>query len=234
MTGETTPVVFAAGQLLTRAVWAPQADALADRAQVFADNRADDTIAGMAERLLAAAPPRFDLAAHAMGGFVAFEVMRRAPDRVRRLVLMSTLAPADTPVQTARREGYLRLVEAGRFDEVVEERIPILVHPDRRSDQALIGAARAMAADTGAEAFLRQQRAIMGRADSRPSLSAIACPTLLVMGRQDGIVTEAHQDEMAAAIPGARLEIIEACGHLATLERPEAVNALLRGFLDAD
>lgn len=233
MSAEMTPAVFASGQLLTRAVWAPQAAALGDRAQVFADNQSDDAIEAMAERLLAASPARFDLVAHAMGGFVAFAVMRRAPGRVRRLALLSTLAPADTPVQTARREGYLRLVEAGRFAEVVEERIPILVHPDRRADADLIGAARAMAADTGPEAFLRQQRAIMTRADSRPGLAAIACPTLLVMGRQDGIVTQAHQEEMLA-IPGARLEIVEGCGHLATLERPEAVNGLLRAFLDAD
>ena len=232
MAEATTPVVFAAGQLLTEQVWTPQRAALADRALVFADNRSDDTIAGMAERLLAAAPERFDLVSHAMGGFVAFEAVRRAPHRVRRLVLMSTLAPADTPVQTARREGYLRLVEAGRFDTVVEERLPILLHPDRRQDADLIAAARSMAAETGAETFLRQQRAIMGRADSRPGLAAIAAPSLIVAGRQDGIVTQAHQDEMATGIPGARLEMIDECGHLATLERPEAINRLLRDFLD--
>ncbi len=232
MTDEPTPVVFAAGQLLTRAVWAPQSAALIDRAQTFADNAADETIAGMAERLLAAAPERFDLIAHAMGGFVAFEVMRRAGHRVRRLALLSTLAPADTPVQTARREGYLRLVEAGRFEAVVEERLAILLHPDRRADADLVARVRRMAADTGAETFLRQQRAIMTRANSRPGLAAIGCPTLLVMGRQDGIVTQAHQDEMLAAIPGARLEIIEDCGHLASLERPETVNRLLSAFLD--
>ncbi|MDR3513018.1 MAG: alpha/beta fold hydrolase [Caulobacteraceae bacterium] len=227
------PVVFASGQLLTPAAWAPQARALADRPLVFADNRSDETIAGMAERLITAAPARFDLVAHAMGGFVAFEVMRRAPQRVRRLVLLATLAPADSPAQTARREGYLRLVEAGRFAEVVEERLPILLHPDRRANEALIGTVRAMAAETGAEAFLRQQRAIMSRPDARPGLSAIARPTLLVMGRQDGIVTQAHQDEILAAIPGARLEVVEDCGHLSTLERPQAVNALLAGFLAA-
>jgi pimeloyl-ACP methyl ester carboxylesterase len=227
-----TPVVFAAGQLLTRALWAPQSQTLADRPQVFADNAADETIAGMATRLLAAAPDRFDLAAHAMGGFVAFEVMRRAPERVRRLVLLATLATADAPAQTARREGYLRLVEAGRFAAVVEERLPILIHPDRRGDAALVAEARRMAAETGAEAFLRQQRAIMTRPDSRPGLSAIRQPTLLVMGRQDGIVTRAHQDEMLAALPDARLEVVEACGHLSTLERPEAVNGLMAAFLD--
>ena len=80
--------------------------------------------------------------------------------------------------------------------------------------------------------FLRQQRAIMARADSRPSLAAIACPTLIVWGRQDGITTKAHQQEMAAAIPGARLEVVEDCGHLATLEKPHTVSRILGGWLE--
>jgi pimeloyl-ACP methyl ester carboxylesterase len=185
----------------------------------------------MAAAILKDAPPRLSIVGHAMGGFVAFEMLRQAPARIDRLVLMSTLASADLPAQTARREGYLRLVEAGRFDEVVEERLPLLLSPARRSDAELVGAARAMAAATGPDAFLRQQRAIMGRADSRPSLSAIAHPTLILFGRQDGIVTLAHQAEMRDAIPGARLEILEDCGHLMPLEQPVRVNALLAGFL---
>jgi pimeloyl-ACP methyl ester carboxylesterase len=88
-----------------------------------------------------------------------------------------------------------------------------------------------MAAETGPEAFLRQQRAIMSRPDSRPGLGAIASPTLILFGRQDGIATLAHQEEMAAAIPGARLEILEDCGHLPTLEQPARVNALLAEWL---
>lgn len=225
-------VVFASGQLLTDAVWAPQVTALSpDHDLRIADHTRDDTIAGMAERLLAAAPPRFHLIAHAMGGFTAFEVMRRQPERVESLVLIATLAPNDGPAQTERRQGYIRLVEAGRFDEVVEERIPILVHPDRRGDAALLAIIRNMAADTGAETFLRQQRAIMTRPDSRPDLAAIRTPTLLIRGDQDGITTEAHQTELLDGIAGSRLEIIEGCGHLPTLERPEAVNGLLRGWL---
>lgn len=231
----TRPVVMlVSGQLLTAETWTPQIAALSGRFDLrLADHGRDETIGGMADRLLAEAPERFDLVAHAMGGFVAFEVLRKAPGRVRSLALMATLAPNDGPAQTERRQGYIRLVEAGRFDEVVEERIPILVHPARREDEAILAVVRRMARETGAETFLRQQRAIMSRADSRPSLAAIPCPTLLVWGRQDGIATEAHQQEMLSAIPGARLEVIEDCGHMATLEKPRTVSALLADWLTA-
>ena len=234
MSETPTPVVLVSGQLLTDAFWTPIISALGHRTTfIIADHTKDETIAGMAARLLADAPPVFDLVAHAMGGFVAFEVMRQAPTRVRRLVLMSTLAPNDGPAQTERRQGYIRLVESGNFAGVVEERIPILLHPDRRSDETMLAAVRGMALDTGAETFLRQQRAIMSRADSRPSLAAIPCPTLLIWGREDGITTKAHQDEMLAAIPDIRLEIIEHCGHLLTLERPAETVLILEDWLGA-
>lgn len=227
-------VVFAAGQLLTHECWGPQVAALAaDYDLRFSDHTRDETIAGMAVRLLAEAPPRFHLVAHAMGGFTAFEVMRQAPERVKSLVLMATLAPNDGPAQTERRQGYIRLVEAGQFAGVVEERIPILVHPARREDPPLLSVVRRMAADTGPETFLRQQRAIMGRADSRPSLAGINVPTLVIRGAQDGITTLAHLDEIMAGIPGARLEVIDDCGHLPTLEKPATVNRLLSEWLTA-
>lgn len=233
MAAATRPaVVLVSGQLLTAACWAPQIAALSPEFDIrIADHGRDDSIGAMAARLLAEMPERFDLVAHAMGGFVAFEVLRRAPQRVRSLALLSTLAPADQPAQTERRQGYIRLVEAGRFDAVVEERVPILLHPARREDEGLLAVVRHMAQDTGAERFLGQQRAIMARADSRPSLPAIACPTLLIWGRQDGIATEAHQTEMLAAIPDCRLTVIEDCGHLVTLEKPATVNALLADWL---
>ena len=225
-------VVFASGQLLTAEVWAPQAAALAPSYDlVFSDHGRDDTIAGMAARLLAEAPPRFHLAAHAMGGFTAFEVMRQAPERVASLVLIATLAPNDGPAQTERRQGYIRLVEDGRFAEVVEERIPILLHPARREDAPLLTIVRRMATETGAARFLGQQRAIMSRPDSRPSLAAIAVPTLLIRGEQDGITTQAHQDEMLAGVPGARFIAIEDCGHLPMLEKPVTTNRILTEWL---
>jgi pimeloyl-ACP methyl ester carboxylesterase len=232
MTASRPSVVFASGQLLTAEVWAPQAAALApDYDLTFSDHGRDDTIAGMAARLLAEAPPSFHLLAHAMGGFTAFEVMRQAPERVASLVLIATMAPNDGPAQTERRQGYIRLVEDGRFAEVVEERIPILVHPARREDAPLLSVVRRMAADTGASRFLGQQRAIMGRADSRLSLGAIAAPTLLIRGEQDGITTQAHQDEILAGVAGSRLEAVEDCGHLPTLEKPLTTNRLLAAWL---
>lgn len=225
-------VVFASGQLLTVDCWAPQAVALADDYDLrFADHARDETIAGMAARLLDEAPDRFHLVAHAMGGFTAFEVLRRAPERVISLVLIATLAPNDGPAQTERRQGYIRLVEDGRFAEVVEERIPILVHPARREDAPLLTVVRRMAADTGAETFLRQQRAIMTRPDSRPSLGAIGVPTLVIRGAQDGITTPAHADEIVAGIANARFEEIPDCGHLPTLEKPQTTNRLLAAWL---
>ncbi len=227
------PIVLITGQLLTDAVWQPLLDAWADRGVIVADTRGDDTIEGFAQRLLDNAPPKFVLIGHAMGGFVAFEVMRRAPGRVAKLALISTLASADGPAQTARRQGYIDLVESGNFDQVVEERIPILFPEEKRGDERLLGIARRMAADTGADTFLAQQRAIMARIDSRPRLGEIAVPTLLIWGERDGITSRAHHDEIAEAIPGARLEVVSGAGHLPTVEAPEVVVSLLTSFIDA-
>lgn len=225
-------VVFASGQLLTDDVWAPQVEALApDHHIVLSDHGRDDTIAGMARRLLAASPDRFHLVAHAMGGFTAFEVMRQQPERVLSLVLIATLAPNDGPAQTERRQGYIRLVEDGRFDQVVEERVPILLPPGRREEGPLLARVRQMAAATGAERFLGQQRAIMSRIDSRPSLGAIKVPTLVIRGALDGITTQAHQDEILAGIPHARFVELPDVGHLPTLEAPAELNRLLREWL---
>jgi pimeloyl-ACP methyl ester carboxylesterase len=235
LSGAHPPVVLIGGQLCTERLWQDQLPALRALGDVIiAVPRDDDTVAAMAERLLHRLPPRFSVIAHAMGGFVAFEMLRKAPERVHCLALLSTLAPADTAVQTARREGYLRLVEAGNFAGVVEERIPILLPPDRRGDRALVDIVRSMAADTGADTFLHQQRAIMTRPDSRPGLPVIGCPTLILFARQDGIVTREHQDEMLRAIPGARLEVVEDCGHIMTLEQPERVANLLAGWIAAN
>ena len=149
-----------------------------------------------------------------------------------RLALIATLASADGPAQTARRQGYIDLVESGRFEQVIEERIPMLFPPEKRDDAGLLALARRMAADTGAKTFLRQQRAIMGRIDSRPALGAIRAPVLLIRGDADGITTVEQQQEMLDAIPGAAIETLPGVGHLPTVEAAERTTALLTEWID--
>ncbi len=229
----TRDVVFISSQLLTADLWKPQLDAFKGKTNcTVANNSAHDTMPALAKSVLAAAPNTFALVAHGMGGFVAFEILRREPARVEKLILIGTLTPADTPAQTNRRLGYLKLVQAGKFADVVDERIPLMVPPARYHDMDLIDVVRKMAADTGAEGFLRQQNAIMNRIDSRPTLEKITCPTLLIWGRSDGLATLDHQKEMLAGIENSRLEIVEDCGHLVPLEQPQRANALLAQWLE--
>ncbi len=235
MASKHAPVALLSGQLCTEQVWRDQIRALEELTSVWVFvPREHDTVGEIAKAVLDSLPERFSIIAHAMGGFVAFEILRRAPERVVSVALLSTLAPNDTPPQTARRQGYLRLVEAGKFADVVGERIPILLRPAGREDSALVSIVRKMAEDTGPEVFLRQQRAIMTRPDSRPGLSAITCPTLILFARQDGIVTMEHQREMHEGIADSRLEIIEDCGHLMTLESPELVSKALADWIGAN
>jgi pimeloyl-ACP methyl ester carboxylesterase len=227
-------LVLIPSQLCTARVWEHQLQALASQASAsVADQRQADSVQGMAERILAGAPARFALAAHGMGGFIAFELWRQAPERIERLALLDTLATADSPQQLARREAYAELVRRGHFAQVIEQRIPILLHPQHRDLERLIPVVRSMAAETGAEAFLRQQQAIMKRPDSRPTLATIRCPTLVVVGSDDLIVSRDDAAAIAAGVPGARFEIVEASGHLTPLEHPEHVAALLRDWLQA-
>lgn len=220
------------GLLCDDALWQPQVEGLSDLVGcVVADLTRQDSIAAMAADALAGLPERFALAGLSMGGYVALEILRQAPERVARLALLDTKARADTPAETQRRKDLLALAQRGRFKGVTPRLLPLLIHADRLQETDLPAAVLAMADRVGAEAFLRQQTAIMGRPDSVASLARIACPTLVLCGRQDALTPLPSSEEMAAAIPGAALVVIEDCGHLATMERPEAVTAALRDWL---
>lgn len=186
---------------------------------------------GMARRVLAAAAPSFALAGLSMGGYCALDIMRRASERVTRLALLDTGARADSPEQLSRRRGLIELAEKGAFKGVTPRLLPLFLHPDRLKDRDLVERMTAMAHRIGKDSFLRQQQAIMARIDSRPHLSRIACPTLLLCGRQDQLTPPALHEEMAALIPEARLTIIEDSGHLSSMEQPRAVSAALRRWL---
>jgi pimeloyl-ACP methyl ester carboxylesterase len=229
---ESLPVVLVPGLNCSARLYAEQIPALWQFGPVtVADHRRDDTIADIARRILAAAPPRFALAGLSMGGYIAFEVVRQAAARVARLALLDTGARAEVPERTAQRKPLIALAQQGRFAEITEDQFPLLVHRSRNGDATLKALVRAMNEETGPEAYCRQQHAIIGRADSRPGLAAIACPTLVLVGDGDELTPPALAHEMAAGIPGARLVVVPQCGHLSTMERPEMVTQALLDWM---
>jgi pimeloyl-ACP methyl ester carboxylesterase len=228
-----TPVVFLPGLLCDTQLWQPQVVGLGPSIEPWVANlMRDDSIAGMAQRALAEAPfPKFALAGLSMGGYVAQEVMRQAPERVERLALLDTQARPETPEARERRLALMALAEKGEFMGVTDRLLPLLVHASRLSDAPLVGLIRDMAMNVGKEAFLRQQKAIMERPDSRDSLWKIRCPTLVLCGESDMLTPRDRHEEIAAAIRGSTLAVLPGCGHMTTLEKPIEVNRALSAWL---
>jgi pimeloyl-ACP methyl ester carboxylesterase len=165
-----------------------------------------------------------------MGGYVALELMRIAPHRVERLALVNTNARPDTPESTANRQRLMALAEKD-FPAVIQALLPKLVLEEHLADTS--GTITEMALAAGKEAFCRQERAIIGRVDSRPHLSQVRCPTIVVASRNDALMPVEILEEMARAIPGARLEVVEHCGHMTSLERPKELTRLMVDWLGA-
>lgn len=229
-----TPLVLLPGLLCDERLWRHQVEHLRDIADiVVAELTESDSMNGMARSVLEQSPERFALAGLSMGGYVAQEVMRAAPERVTHLALLDTSARADTPEQTQARRKLVKLARDGRFEEVPRALLPKLLHPRNLDDDALVPEILDMARAVGPDAFERQEEAIIGRRDGREDLGAITCPTLVLCGGEDALTPLHLHEEMADAIPGARLRVIEGAGHLATLERPEEVTAALRDWLEA-
>jgi pimeloyl-ACP methyl ester carboxylesterase len=228
------PLVLVPGLLCSARLYAPQVTGLWPFGPVtVANHRYDDDMAAIAARILADAPPRFALAGLSMGGYIAFAMLRQAPERIAKLALLDTSARPDSPEQTAAREKFIAMAQGGRLSEVVDTLAPRFIHRDRHRDAGLNLTIRDMAAETGVEAFVRQQRAIIGRPDSRPLLPGIGCPTLVLVGDGDELTPPELSNEIAAGIPGAHLVVVPHCGHLSTVEKPEEVNAALAEWLTA-
>jgi pimeloyl-ACP methyl ester carboxylesterase len=190
-----------------------------------------NAIPDIARDVLRDAPHQFALAGLSMGGYVALEIMRQAPERVLRLAIFDSSARPDTPKQQERRRLLLAMSQTGRFKGVTPRLLPKLIHSDRLQDKVLTATIMEMAERVGRDAFVNQLTAIINRIDSRDSLSAIACPTLVAGGRQDAITSVDLIEELAAGIKNSRLQIIENCGHLSTLECPDVINALMIEWL---
>jgi len=232
---EPLPVVLIPGLLATPRMYAAQIPHLWRYGPVtIADHTRNDTMSALAQRVLATAPARFALAGLSMGGYVCFEIVRQAPERVAQLALLDTTAWPDTPEQTVARREQMALALEGRFAEMVDTLFPRLVHRDHHDSAALREVFGLMAHEVGPAAFVRQQNAIMRRADSRPLLGIIRCPTLVLVGDGDEVTPPDRAAEIAAGISGARLVTVKQCGHLSTLEQPVEVTRALVQWLGAD
>ncbi|QYF87567.1 alpha/beta fold hydrolase [Brevundimonas sp. PAMC22021] len=229
-----SPILLIPGLACTAELFAPQIPALWPRGPVtIASTLSGETMAEIAAAILHEAPPRFALGGVSMGGYVSLEILRQGPERVLKLALIDTTARPDTPEMSRLRRASVAQARSGGFEPVLRQSTPNLLHPDHRADAALIETHVRMGLSVGVEAFARQQAAIIGRIDSRPHLPAITVPTTVMVGDRDLLTPPDRAEEMAAAIPGARLVVIADSGHASTLEQPDAVNRALLDWLDA-
>jgi len=226
------PIVLVPGLSCSARLYDEQIPALWQLGPVtIATHNQDDNIGAIARWILSAAPPSFALVGLSLGGYIAFEVLRQAPLRVVKLALLDTSARPDSAEQTAQRRTLMEMAGNGRFAEISNLIFPRLVHSSHQDDPRLRQIHRAMAAETGADAYVRQQRAIIGRSDSRPHLRAISCPTLVLVGDSDQVTPPECAAEIAGGMPEARLIAVPECGHLSTLEQPDFVTRALVEFL---
>jgi pimeloyl-ACP methyl ester carboxylesterase len=225
------------GLICDRTVWQQQIDALSDFAECsVADYGSLDSIPAMAEAVLRAAPERFSVAGHSMGGRVALEIYRRAPDRVARIALLNTGSSArpsgEAGEQEARKRGELvALANSQGMRAMLRQWLPPMIDSRRINDAVLVNAIMEMMSRKTPEIFAAQVRALLARPDANPVLEQIRCPALLLTGREDGWSTVAQHWAMAAKIAGSQVVIVPDCGHMSMLERPAEVGAALRAWL---
>ncbi|MBX3534100.1 MAG: alpha/beta hydrolase [Xanthobacteraceae bacterium] len=229
---EAIPVVLVPGLNCSARVYAAQQPALWQFGPVqIADHRRGNSMASIAKSVLENAPPRFALAGFSMGGYIALEILRQAKERVIKLALIDTLATPDRPEQTERRKKVIAMTREGKAAEREEALWPMLVHPSRLDDEAIRNVVKEMHQDTGTEAYLNQQAAIMGRADSRSLLRELKMKTLIVVGDRDQITPPDSSKEMHELIEGSELDVIPNCGHMSLLERPDRLTKLMVEWL---
>jgi pimeloyl-ACP methyl ester carboxylesterase len=221
------------GLLCDQTVWETQIEALqnAGYEAIPMSFQGFDSIGGMAEHLLAQAPERFSLAGHSMGGRVALEAYRQAPQRIERLALLDTGYGPAVESETESRGRMVRKALAEGIDAIAETWARPMIAPSRQQDDALLGSILQMVGRMSGEIYDGQTRALLTRPDATHVLASIRCPTLLLCGNDDAWSPPERHRVMAEAIAGSRLRLIDDCGHMSTMERPEAVAAALEEWM---
>lgn len=235
MTAPDFTLVLLPGLACNAQVWEGIATPLGERYRVLVSDahfRAA-TLPAMAELLLAETEGPLVLVGHSMGGMLALAMQRQAPRRVHALALLASTARPDTPELLRLRSDAIALFEQGRMDEVLRANVPFAFHPAQSTNAALVQRYLAIVRGAGAAQLVAQNRAVMARPDGRPGLASLDCPLLVVCGDADLLTPMEHAEEIATAVPGARLERLQGCGHMLTLEAPASVAALLQAWLAA-
>jgi len=232
---QAAPLYLLPGLICNEHIWAAQLRALVDFELVAVPGYDNDrSLVTMAARVLASAPAKISLVGHSMGGRVALEMFRMAPDRIERLALLDT---GVHPLKAGEEDKRMALLEIGRqkgMEALVDLWLPPMVHPDRRSDDSFMAPLRRMCVSAGIQQFEDQTIALLGRTDQRPLLSEIKCPTLVAVGSEDVWSPVSQHREIAAEIQDAEIVIFEGAGHMAPAEEPDQVSEALRQWLERD
>jgi pimeloyl-ACP methyl ester carboxylesterase len=227
------PLVMIPGLMADARLFLPQMVRLgADRACQVCIAAKGDTVEQMSEAMIAGLPPKFALMGHGLGGDIALDIIRRAPDRVTRVILMATDPLSEPPAQAVERETRMVMARAGRLVEAVGMDIPAAAIAESPWREEIMALVQDMALGLGEGVYLRQSRALQRRPDQQKTMRKVRLPALVLAGRQDPLMPLRRQEFTATLMPYGQFQIVEDAGHLAPLEQPEAVSAAVEAFLN--
>lgn len=226
-------LLIVSGLLCTDTMFHRQVEALQGIANItFGNHQRYNSVAEIATGILADAPDTFCLTGFSFGGYISFEIMRQAPERVERLALIGTSAPLDKADRTKTRLEQIRLAQAGEYDKVCDILVTRFINEESAKNPEIVKLIREAMTSTGPEIFCQQMKNIMGRSDSTDTLATIKCPTVMIVGEEDALAPKAKAQTICDGINGCKLVIIPNSGHLVPLEQPEQVNAALIEWLN--